>query len=207
VIRLYYRPGTAAMAPHAALLAAGEDVELVNVERDGDSFDPPDYLELNPMGVVPTLMEDDLVVTEAAAIVAYVADSRPEAGLAPERGTRERARFDELLAFMSTTPQQAMLRVIYPERYTTGPDAAGVREAAAAAVDGHLEWLQSVLADQPYLLGDEVSAVDFYLFMVIRWARRLEPDARTRGALGPYYRGLAEHPAVAAMLDAQRIEA
>ena len=195
------------MAPHATLLAAGAEVELVHVERDGDSYDPPDYLELNPMGVVPTLVEDDLVVTEAAAIVAYAVDSRPAAGLAPERGSRERARFDELLAFMSTMPQQAMLRVIYPERYTTASDPSGVREAETAAVDRHLNWLASVLAGQPYLLGERVSAVDFYLFMLIRWARRLDPDARTREVLGPYYRGLTGHPAVSAMLEAQGIEA
>ena len=111
-IRLYYRPGSAALAPHGALLAAGVEPELVYVGRDGDAVDPPEYVRLNPMGVVPTLVHDDLVVTEAAAVMQYVADSWPEAGLLPEPGTRERVRAVELLAFLSTTPQPALLRFL-----------------------------------------------------------------------------------------------
>ena len=124
-IRLYYRPGSAALAPHGALLAAGVEPELVYVGRDGDAVDPPDYVRLNPMGVVPTLVRGDLVVTEAAAVVQYVADSWPAAGLLPTHGTRERVRAVELLAFLSTTPQQALLRFLYPERYTTASHAEG----------------------------------------------------------------------------------
>ena len=206
-IRLYYRPGSAALAPHGALLAAGVEPELVYVGRDGDAVDPPDYVRLNPMGVVPTLVHGDLVVTEAAAVVQYVADSWPAAGLLPTHGTLERVRAVELLAFLSTTPQQALLRFLYPERYTTGSDAEGVREAAAAALDRQFGWLESVLAAQPALLGGEVCAVDFYMHMLIRWGRHLDPDARTRGALAPYYRRLSEHPPVALALERQGLEA
>jgi glutathione S-transferase len=206
-IRLYYRPGSAALAPHGALLATGVEPELVYVERDGDAVDPPDYVRLNPMGVVPTLVHGDVVVTEAAAVVQYVADTWPDAALLPRPGTRDRVRAVELLAFLSTTPQQAMLRFLYPERYTTGADASGVREAAVVALERQLSWLESVVAGQGALLGADVSAVDFYLHMLIRWGRRLDPDARTRGALGPYYRRLSEHPPVALALERQGLEA
>jgi glutathione S-transferase len=207
VIRLYLRPATAAMAPHAALIAAGQAPELVLVERDGERLDPPDYAELNPMGVVPTLVHDGLVLTEAAAIVGYVADTWPQAGLAPARGTRERVRFDELLAFLSTTPQQTLLRLIYPERYTTDADAKGVRAAAATALERQFGWLATLVSDRRCLLGEEPGGADFYLHMLIRWGRHLEPDTRTRDGLGPFYRRLTAHPAVAAMLEAHGIEA
>lgn len=206
-IRLYYRPGSAALAPHGALLAAGVEPELVYVGRDGDAVDPPDYVRLNPMGVVPTLVHGDVVVTEAAAVVQYVADAWPDAALLPRPGTRERVRAVELLAFLSTTPQQAMLRFLYPERYTTGADPSGVREAAALALERQLAWLESVVAGQATLLGANVSAVDFYLHMLIRWGRHLDPDARARGALGPYYRRLSEHPPVTLALERQGLEA
>jgi glutathione S-transferase len=213
VIRLYFRPGSAALAPHGALIAAGVEPELVRIERDGETVTPPDYLDLNPMGLVPTLVHDELVVTEAAAIVQYVADTWPEAELAPAAGTRERVRFNELLAFLSTTPQQTLLRFLYPERYTTAADTAGgheavagVRQAAALALERHFGWLESLLAGQPVLLGERISAVDFYLHMLIRWGRRLDPDARTRGALAPYYERLSGHPPVARALELQGVE-
>lgn len=206
MIRLYFRPGSAALAPHGALIAAGVEPELLRVERDGDTVTPADYLELNPMGVVPTLVHDDLVVTEAAAIVQYVADTWPDAELAPAFGTRERVRFNELLAFLSTTPQQTLLRFLYPERYTAAADPAGVKEAAALALDRHFGWLESLLAGQPALLGDRIAAVDFYLHMLIRWGRHLEPDARVRGALAPYYERLSRHPPVARALELQGLE-
>jgi glutathione S-transferase len=206
MIRLYLRPGSAALAPHGALIAAGVEPELALVERDGDRVTPADYLELNPMGVVPTLVHDDRVVTEAAAVIQYVADTWPAAELAPLPATRGRVRFNELLAFLSTTPQQTLLRFLYPERYTTSSDTGGVRDAAAQALDRQLAWLERVLAGQPCLLGERITAVDFYLHMLIRWGRRLDPDARTRGALAPYYERLSAHPPVARALGLQGIE-
>ena len=205
MISLYFRPGSAALAPHGALIAAGIEPELVLVERDGDTVTPADYLELNPMGVVPTLVHDDLVVTEAAAIVQYVADTWPDAKLAPAFGTRERVRFNELLAFLSTTPQQTLLRFLYPERYTAAEDPAGVKEAAAGLLDRHFGWLEGLLGGQGTLLRERISAIDFYLHMLIRWGRHLDPDARTRAALAPYYERLSRHEPVARALELQGI--
>ena len=176
--------------------------------RDGDAVDPPDYVRLNPMGVVPTLVHGDLVVTEAAAVVQYVADAWPAAALLPTHGTRERVRAVELLAFLSTTPQQALLRFLYPERYTTGAD----RRGGARGGGGRARSPVRLARERGWparrrCSARDVSAVDFYLHMLIRWGRHLDPDARARGALGPYYRRLSEHPPVALALERQGLEA
>ena len=84
-LRLHYIPGSAAMAPHAALAEAGADYELVLVERDEQGQSPPAFLELNPSGRVPVLEHGDLVLTESAAIVLHVAERFPDAGLVPRR--------------------------------------------------------------------------------------------------------------------------
>ena len=128
-LRLYWRPGSAAMAPHAALAEIGVAYELVRVERDEAQSDPG-YLALNPLGVVPTLVDGDVVLNESAAILLYLADRFPEARLAPP----ERAQFYRWLVFMTNTLQTGFLRYFYPERY----GSSGVEELAAAELGAPL---------------------------------------------------------------------
>jgi glutathione S-transferase len=109
-LRLYWRPGTSALAPHAALAEIGVPYELIRIERDTAQTDPA-YLALNPLGVVPTLIDGDLVITESAAILLYLADRYPEAELIPTKLIpAERAQFYRWLIFMTNTLQTALLR-------------------------------------------------------------------------------------------------
>ena len=125
-MRLHFLPGSAAMAPHAALAEAGADYELVRVTRDEQGRATPEYLALNPSGRVPTLEIGGLVLTESAAIVIHVADAFPEARLLPEMGTDERSDAIRWLMHLTNTVQPTMMRFLYPERYGT----AGVKERA-----------------------------------------------------------------------------
>ena len=135
MLTLHYVPGTAAMAPHAALAEAGAEYRLVLVAADEYEARPAAYLELNPWGQVPTLEDGDLVLTEAAAIMMHIADRFPAAGLAAPVGTRARSQISQWLAYLSTAFQTAYMRWFYPDRFTTDPDgAAGVRAAAEAAL-------------------------------------------------------------------------
>jgi glutathione S-transferase len=110
---LYWRPGTASMAPHAALAEIGVDYRLVEVGREEAQEDAA-YRALNPLGVVPTLVDEEqgLVLTESAAILLYLGDRFPEAQLAPA----ERPDYYRWLVFLTNTVQTAMLRWFYPER-------------------------------------------------------------------------------------------
>ena len=110
-LRLHWLPGTAAMAPHAALAEIGVEYDLVRVQRDEDGQSPPEYLALNPSGRVPTLEDGELVLTESAAILLHLADRYPEARLAPP----DRAELYRWLIFMTNTVQTALMRFIYPE--------------------------------------------------------------------------------------------
>jgi glutathione S-transferase len=91
MLRLHYIPGTAALAPHAALAEVGADYTLVLVEEDDRGQRPAAYLSLNPWGQVPTLEDGDLVLTEAVAITLHIADRFPEARLGARVGTRARS--------------------------------------------------------------------------------------------------------------------
>jgi glutathione S-transferase len=197
------------MAPHAALEEAGAEVELVRVLREGGvTVSPANYLELNPHGRVPALVEGDLVLYESAACVLHVADRFPAAGLAPLVGTPERAHFYRWLTYLTNTVQATFMHFRYPERLL-GADGAGnaaMRDGAGARLQEMVQWIDGELDGRDYLLGG-FSAADLYLYMVTRWCRHLEPKAWSRPRLGAHYARLSERPSVARMLAAQEIDA
>lgn len=196
-IRLYWRPGTASVAPHAALAEIGLEYELVRIERDQAQTDPA-FLALNPLGLVPTLVEGDLVLTESAAILLHLADRHPEARLAPP----ERPDFYRWLVFLTNTLQTTLLRVIYPERYGT----AGVRELATVEAAAHFDRIDAHLEGRDWLTGEHRTAADLFLFMLTRWGRRLEPAAWDRPNLRAHFLRTARLPGVRRMLEEQGLE-
>jgi len=185
------------MAPHAALAEIGVAYELIRVERESAQTDPA-YLALNPLGVVPTLVDGDLVVTESAAILLYLADRHPEAKLVPA----ERAEFYSRLIFLTNTLQTTLLRVLYPERYGT----EGVRESAAAEAALHFDRIDEELEDREWLVGDRRTAADLFLFMLTRWGRRLEPESWRRPNIRAHFLRTLEVPGVRRMIDESGLE-
>ena len=182
-MRLHYLPGTAAIAPHAALAEIGVPYELVRVERDADGRPTDAYLALNPWGKIPTLEDGDLVLTEAAAICLHLADTYPDARLAPPTGTPERAELYRWLLWLSNTVQETQLHHFYPHRY----GGEGVKEAADAALARHYDQIDAHLAGREWLVGEERSVADFFLFMLTRWGRNLEPPAWERTNLRAHW--------------------
>jgi glutathione S-transferase len=194
------------MAAHSALAETGAEYTLVLVEEDDDGTRPAAYRAINPWGQVPTLEDGDLVLTESAAIVLYLADRFPDSGLGPEVGTAERAELYRWLAYLANAVQTTCMRWFYPERFTTDPDAAGaVRDRAALALRGHLNWIDSELAGRPWLLGDRPRGADHFLFMLTRWARFQDPPAWDRPNIGGHWQRMLERPAVQRMMSEQEL--
>jgi glutathione S-transferase len=185
------------MAPHAALAEIGVGYELVRIERDEAQTDAA-YRALNPLGVVPTLVDGDLVLTESAAILLYLADRYPDARLAPT----DRAQFYRWLVFMTNTVQTTMLRVFYPERY--GGD--GVRERGAIDAAVHFDLLDRTLNGRDWLVGEHRTAADLFLFMLTRWGRRLEAPAWDRPNLRAHFLRTLVLPGVRRMINEQDLE-
>jgi glutathione S-transferase len=185
------------MAPHAALAEIGVEYELIRIEREQAQTDPA-YLALNPLGVVPTLVEGELVLTESAAILLHLADRYPEARLAPE----DRTQFYRWLVFLTNTVQTTMLRFFYPERY----GATGVGELAAAEAARHFALLDRALEDRDWLAGDHRTAADLFLFMVTRWGRRLAPPAWEQPHLRAHFARTSRLPGVHQMITEQGLD-
>jgi glutathione S-transferase len=207
MIRLYYLPGSAAMAPHAVLEEAGADYELVRVKREDGRVEPPEFAGLSPHGRVPALVDGDLVLHESAAIVMHLSDAFPDAALAPVLGTRERAHWYRWLTYLTNTVQPAFLAYRYPERYAGEAAAADVSSRAEAALAEMRDVIaRSLEAEGPYLVGGRLTSADFYLYMITRWCRHLRPRWWDNPLLGAHYRLVGERPAIQRMREQQGLD-
>ena len=196
-LQLYWRAGAAAMAPHAALAELGLDYELVEIDRDA-AQNSPAYRALNPLGVVPTLVIGDEVLTESAAIMLTLGDRYPDSRLAPA----DRTQYYRWLVFMTNTVQTAFLRFLYPERY--GGEA--VSEVAATELQGLFAVIERALEGREWLAADHRTGADLYLFMLTRWGRRLDPPAWDRPNLRAHFERTLALPGVARMVEEQGLD-
>jgi len=211
MLHLHYYPGTAAMAPHIVLQELGVPFELVLVDRPADAHKSPDYLKLNPNGLIPVFTDGDLVLYETAAICLYLCDMHPQAQLAPPLGTVERAHFYKWLIWLTNTLQATLITYFYPERSVNPGNAAGAAEVKAQAerrVGAMLDQLDAELACHggPWLLGKTYSALDPYAMMLCRWTRGFaSAPARTRPRLGPYLQAMLARPAVQRVFATEKL--
>lgn len=214
MITLHYYPSNASMAPHILLHELGVPFQTELVDRTRDAHKRQDYLKLNPNGLIPVLVDGDLVLYEAAAICLHLVDSHPGAGLAPAVGTRARAHFYKWLVWLTNTLQATLIHYFYPERLVdAGNDdgAAQVRAHAQARVGVLLDQLEAQFAahGQPWLLGADYSAADAYAFMLCRWTRGFTgaaaAPARERPLLGAWLQRVLARPAVQRTLSAESL--
>lgn len=201
MIQLHYHPGNASLAPHMLLEEIGTPFELLLVDRANAAHKSQQYLKLNPNGQIPVLVEGDLVVYETAAICLHLADSHPQARLAPPIQTVERAHFYKWLVWCTNTPQAMLMHYFYSERLVNEGDAAAaaqVKSHAEARVGPMLDQLDAQLASHgaDWLLGSTFSAVDPYALMLCRWTRGFSRPARSLPHLGPYLQRVLARPAV-----------
>jgi len=201
VIQLHYAPGNASMTPHLVLEELGVPFELKLVDRAHNAHKSPAYLKLNPNGLIPVLVDGDLVLYETAAIVLHLVDSHPAAGLAPTTaGSAERALFYKWLVWLSASLQSQMPMYFYTDRYVAPGNTAGAAEVKAATeqrIEGLIDQLDAQLATHggPWLLGERFSALDPYAFMLCRWTRAGRRPARTLPHLAPYLQRVLARPA------------
>ena len=212
MLKLHWYPGTAAMIPHIVLEEMGVPYERVLVDRARDHHKRPEYLKLNPNGLIPVLTDGDLVLYETAAIVLHLCDTHPQAQLAPAPGTSERAHFYKWLVWCTNTLQATLLAYFYPERWVKEGNAEGAAEVKAAAqarVQPLLDQLDDLLArGGPWALGERYSALDAYVFTLCRWTRNFsEGKARERTHLGPYLQRMADRPAVQRVFANEQLSA
>jgi glutathione S-transferase len=170
-MKLYYAPGASSLAPHIALEEVGVRFELSPVDLSANQQNSAEYLRINPKARVPTLSDGDWILTEAPAILRYVAARHPAAGLWPW-DPREEARCAEWLNWLSSTLHVAFAHIRRSGRYATDPRAA--ENIAATAKGTCRELWQAVdkkIGEGPWAIGERYSVADPFLLVYWTWGR------------------------------------
>ncbi len=198
-MKLYYMPGACSLSPHIALREAGLDFELVKVGRDKRTADGEDFLQINPFGYVPALrLATGEILTEGPAIVQYIADLKPELGLAPANGTLDRYRLQSVLGLINSEIHKAIGGLFNPDL-----DEAA-KAAALSKIDTRLQQTEALLGDRPWLVGDRFTVADAYLYVVTSWLAFFRIDIGKWPAIAAHNERVGNRPAVQAARDAEK---
>ncbi|HEX2672845.1 MAG TPA: glutathione transferase GstA [Polyangiaceae bacterium] len=201
--KLFFTPGACSLSPHIALREAGLPFQLVQVDLAAKKTEHGEnFLAINPKGYVPALLTDSgELITEGAILVQYIADQRPESGLAPAAGTPERRRLQEWLHFIATELQKGLGPINNPKANDE------LRQVLKERLNTRFAFLSKSLEDEDYLLGNQFSVADGYAFYVLRGLRKLEGQAAfdQRPVLKAYFERISARPAVKAVLEAEKL--
>jgi len=191
-MKLYYSPGACSLSPHIVSKEAGIALELQKVStKDKTMEGGGDYWQVNGKGYVPALkLDDGQLLTEGPAIVQYLADRKPDSGLAPKNGTPERYRLQEWLNFITAEIHKGfspLFRPNTPDEYKTI-----YKENLAKRFD----WLDQQLKGKDYLMGKTFTVADAYLFVVLGWTKPTGIDLSRWPNLAAYHARVAARPKV-----------
>lgn len=198
-MKLYYAPDTCSLSPHILLRELDLPFDLVRVDnRAKRTADGGDFLAINPKGYVAALrLDDGRVLTEGPAISQYLADLRPEAGLAPSAGSWGRSQLQEWLNFISAEIHGGFGPLFNRDL----PEAA--RAWWQARLEKRLDYVAAALHARQALVQDRYGVADIYLYAVLRWAPQLGVDLARWPELVHFQRRIESRPAVQAALAAE----
>src|SRR5688572_16925478 len=208
MFKLYYTPGTCALASHIALEEAGAPFLLVRVNLRAGEQRQPDYLAVNPKGRVPALVTERGVLTETPAILAFIAQSFPHARLAPFDDPFVLAEIQAFNSYLCSTVHVAHAHRMRGERWADDPEAIlAMQRKVPQSVGACFELIEGELLRGPWVMGDRYTIADAYLFTLASWleADGVAPERFPR--VGEHGRRMSERPAVRRALDAQQSRA
>lgn len=201
-MKLYFSPGACSLSPHIALREAGIEPELVRVDLAAKKLatDGSDYLAINPKGYVPALQLDDgTLLTEGPAILLYIVQNLARTPLGPKEGMGL-VRLLEWLNFIATEIHKGFSPLFKPN---CPPEW---KEAAKETLLKRLGWVDGELAQRQWLLGDQFSVADIYLYVCSRWTAFVKIDLGAFPALARFAEKMVQRPAVQAAIKAEGLK-
>jgi glutathione S-transferase len=190
-IVFYHNPQSRAAIAHWMLEEVGADYEVRHIDFQKGDNRKPEFLAINPMGKIPTIVVDGTVITEAPAIIAWLADAYPAADLAPPVGSPERGTYYRWLFFGGSCIEPAMSDQMFkraaPERSST---------LGWGSYDDVIRTVETALRPGPYLLGEKFSAADVYIGAELSWAGQFgAPRIKESGIISEYVERCRKRPA------------
>jgi glutathione S-transferase len=191
-MKLYYFPAACSLSPHIVLLEAGLPFTLEKIDfATKKTSTGIDYFTINSKGAVPALQLDDgRMLTEGPAIVQYLADQKPDSGLAPRAGTFERYQLMEILNYITSEVHKGFSPLFNPKI------SADWKASALANMEKKFDWLTSFLTGKTFLMGNTFTVADAYLFTVLNWTGHLKIDLGPWPVLTAYQSRIVQRPKV-----------
>jgi len=196
-MKLYMHAAACSLSPHIVCRELGLPLELIAVDHKVHrTSTDEDYLAINGNGYVPILeLDDGTRIMEGPAIVQYLADLRPASDLAPPAGTLARTRLQTWLNFITSELHK-------PYAMLMSPDFQAAHATLIAKLQERIAWVDAQLTG-PYLLGEQITVADFYLFVVLNWSLYAKVDLARHPKLVDYQRRIAARPGVQTALAAE----
>lgn len=200
-MKLYYAPGACSMVPHIVLREAEQHFDLERVDlKTHLTASGRDFKQINSKGYVPALQLDDPagdVLTEVPAVVQYIGDLVPDLRLVPANGTNARYHLQEWLNFIATEIHKQFGPLFARDT------PAVILAKQRAKINERLIWIEQVVVDRPYLMGETFTVADAYLFVMLEWCERYGMELQLWPNLDEYESRISARPAVEATFAAE----
>jgi glutathione S-transferase len=205
VYTFYYGVGTCALATHIALEEAGADYEAIRLDMGAGQQRSPDYLKVNPKGRVPALVTEKGVLTETPALLTFVAQQFPAAGLVPVGDPFALARVQEINSYLCSTVHIAHAHKTRGARWTDDAAAiASMTRKVPETMAACFELIEQSMIRGPWVTGDAYTIADPYLYTVARWLEGDSVDVARFPKVKAHMARMEARPAVGRVLAAQK---
>ena len=178
MLTLYYSPGAASLCVHQLLIELGAEHRLERLDLQAGAQKSPEYLKLNAGGVVPTLLIDGEPMVESSAILMWLAEQDPQSRFVPGEGTRARREYLQWFQLLANGLQPTFRHWFYAQEVAGEAQVEAIKTFARGRIEAFWERVDRHLGERgPYLCGAQLTAVDFFLFMLCRWSRNMPKPA------------------------------
>jgi glutathione S-transferase len=206
--KLYYAPGTCALASHIALEEAGADYTAVRLDFKANQQQSPDYLKVNPKGRVPALVTDKGVLTETPAILAYIAQAFPKAKLAPLDDALAFAQVQSITSYLCSTVHVAHAHKGRGPRWATQESSfADMKSKVSGNMAACFDLIEKSILKGPWVMGEQYTICDPYLYTVALWLDGDGVDVSALPKVAAHMKRMAERPAVKKVVGEQQAKA
>ena len=207
MLKLYYAPGSCALASHLALEEAGAQYEATKIDFAQNQQRSPDYLKINPKGRVPALITDKGILTETPGILVYIAQTHPAAKLAPLDDPFTLAKIQAFNSYLCSTVHVAHAHRVRGTRWADNEASiADMKAKAPSVVQDCFAMIEREMFTGPWVMGDQYTIADPYLFTVATWWEGDSVDLAKLPKLAAHRKRMAERPAVQKVMGVQGLK-
>ena len=205
MLKFYYAPGTCALASHIALEEAGADYTTERLNFKANQQNSPEYLAINPKGRVPSLVTDRGVLTETPAMLAYIAQTYPQAKLAPLDDAFAFAEVQSINSYLCSTVHVAHAHKLRGARWATEESSfADMKRMIPKTMGACFALIEQKMLRGPWVMGEQYTICDPYLFAVAQWLEGDSVDIKATPKVADHFKRMAERPAVRKVVDAEK---